>query len=478
MKDGVEEFQAASASAVVVEPFTGEILAMASYPTFDPNSKTQGVGRMAKNDIVSLPYEPGSTFKVITAAAALEDGVVSPDKAYPSDGGRCWDWWKNNPKIKKDTPICDSHIIGQVDMTEAMAQSSNVYFAKVADEVGADRFYRMARSFGIGIQTSEYFLGEESGRLLKPYELERDARTLKTMGYGHAVMVTPIQMAMAYAAIANGGILMSPMIVKEWRDWQGNVVEKKKPVEVRRVVSEKTAATIRKMLERVVYDEKGTARQAQSKKIPGVIFGGKTGTAEKFNQVTRKYDKNRQVSSLIGLAPVEDVRYVCMVLVDDPNVDKQNGHAGGVTAGPIFRRIMEGLYFHPQLSPVSYNLAQVNRENPCDVDFMGMPLDGAKRLASDRNCKVALSGEGSRVISQRLNTSDTAGVTLVLGEMAASKMPDLKGLSLRDAMEIMGNIRVNVEYEGKGHVVAQSPLPEEELRKGTICKLKLKERGS
>ena len=396
LKDGVEEFQAASASAVVVEPFTGEILAMASYPTFDPNSKTQGVGRMAKNDIVSLPYEPGSTFKVITAAAALEDGVVSPDKAYPSDGGRCWDWWKNNPKIKKDTPICDSHIIGQVDMTEAMAQSSNVYFAKVADEVGADRFYRMARSFGIGIQTSEYFLGEESGRLLKPYELERDARTLKTMGYGHAVMVTPIQMAMAYAAIANGGILMSPMIVKEWRDWQGNVVEKKKPVEVRRVVSEKTAATIRKMLERVVYDEKGTARQAQSKKIPGVIFGGKTGTAEKFNQVTRKYDKNRQVSSLIGLAPVEDVRYVCMVLVDDPNVDKQNGHAGGVTAGPIFRRIMEGLYFHPQLSPVSYNLAQVNRENPCDVDFMGMPLDGAKRLASDRNCKVALSGEGSR----------------------------------------------------------------------------------
>ena len=167
-----------------------------------------------------------------------------------------------------------------------------------------------------------------------------------------------------------------------------------------------------------------------------------------------------------------------MVLVDDPNADKDHGHTGGATAGPIFRRIMEGIYFHPKLSPVSYNLAQVNRENPCDVDFMGMPLDGAKRLASDRNCKVALSGEGSRVISQRLNTSDTAGVTLVLGEMAASKMPDLKGLSLRDAMEIMGNIRVNVEYEGKGHVVAQSPLPEEELRKGTICKLKLKERGS
>ena len=123
LKDGVEEFQAASASAVVIEPVTGEILAMASYPTFDPNSRTQGVGRMAKNDIVSLPYEPGSTFKVITAAAALEDGIVSPDKVYPSNGGRCWEWWEGNPKFKNEKPIWDSHVIGAVDMPEAMAQS-------------------------------------------------------------------------------------------------------------------------------------------------------------------------------------------------------------------------------------------------------------------------------------------------------------------------------------------------------------------
>ena len=471
LKDGVEEFQAASASAVVIEPFTGEILAMASYPTFDPNSKTQGVGRVSKNDIVSLSYEPGSTFKVITAAAALEDGIVSPDKIFPNEG-RCWEWWKNNPKIKNEKPICDTHVYGDMDMAEAMVQSSNIVYAKIADEVGADRLYRMARSFGIGIQTSEYFQGEESGRLFKPYELERDARTLKTMGFGHAVMVTPIQMAMAYAAIANGGVLMSPMIVKEWRDWQGNVVEKKNPVVVRRVISEKTAGSIRAMLNRVVNS--GTAKRVASKKLQDVVFGGKTGTAEKYNQVTHKYDKDHQVASFIGLAPVEDSRYVCMVLVDDP----QGKTVGGLTAGPIFRRIMEGIYYNPEISPVSYNLAQVNREGSCDVDFMGMTLDGAKRLADDRNCKVAFDGEGTRVISQRLNASDTAGVTLVLGERAASKMPDLKGLSLRDAMEIMGNIRVNVEYEGKGRVVAQSPLPEEDLRKGTVCKLKLKERGS
>ncbi len=464
LKDGVEEFDAKSASAVVVEPYTGEILAMASYPTFDPNSKTQGVGRMSKNDIVSMSYEPGSTFKVITAAAAIENKVVDPARVYENEG-KCWKW---NPKSEK---ICDTHIYGDMDMSEAMVQSSNIVFAKIADEVGADKLYHMARSFGFGMPTSEFFAGEENGRLLKPYELKRDDRTLKTMGFGHAVSVTPIQMAMAYAAVANGGVLMEPMIVREWRDAQDSVVEKRAPTPVRRVISESTASTIRSMLYRVVNS--GTAKKVVSKKIPDVLFGGKTGTAEKFNQETQKYDRDHQVASFIGLAPVEDTRYVCLVLVDDP----QGKHVGGLTAGPIFRRIMEGIYYNPETSPLSHNLAQVKSQNPCDVEFMGLTVDGAKKLADDKGCKVTFVGEGNRVMSQNVDGMGDAGIVLSLGNVSASRMPDLNGLSLRDAMEIMGNIRVNVEYEGKGRVVAQSPKPEEELRKGTICKLTLKERG-
>jgi cell division protein FtsI (penicillin-binding protein 3)/stage V sporulation protein D (sporulation-specific penicillin-binding protein) len=464
LKDGVEEFDAKSASAVVVEPYTGEILAMASYPTFDPNSKTQGVGRMSKNDIVSMSYEPGSTFKVITAAAAIENKVVDPARVYENEG-KCWKW---NPKSEK---ICDTHIYGDMDMSEAMVQSSNIVFAKIADEVGADKLYHMARSFGFGMPTSEFFAGEENGRLLKPYELKRDDRTLKTMGFGHAVSVTPIQMAMAYAAVANGGVLMEPMIVREWRDAQDSVIEKRQPTPVRRVISESTASTIRSMLYRVVNS--GTAKKVVSKKIPDVLFGGKTGTAEKFNQETQKYDRDHQVASFIGLAPVEDTRYVCLVLVDDP----QGKHVGGLTAGPIFRRIMEGIYYNPETSPLSHNLAQVKSQNPCDVEFMGLTVDGAKKLADDKGCKVTFVGEGNRVMSQNVDGTGDAGIVLSLGNVSASRMPDLNGLSLRDAMEIMGNIRVNVEYEGKGRVVAQSPKPEEELRKGTICKLTLKERG-
>jgi len=466
LKAGVAEFSAKSASAVVVDPYTGEILAMASYPTFDPNSKTQGVGRMAKNEIVAMVYEPGSTFKVITASAALENGVVDTNKIY-QDEGKCWKW---NPKV---APICDTHVYGDMNMSEAMVQSSNVVFAKIATEVGPEKLYRMARNYGIGMKTSEYFYGEESGSLKDPYTLgSNSASDLKSMGFGHAVMTTPIQMVMAYSAVANGGKLMEPMIVKEWRDSEGNVVEKMEPVEVRRVISESTAAKIRAMLNRVVNN--GTAKRVMSKKIPDVVFGGKTGTAEKYNHETKKYDRDHQMASFIGLAPVEGARYVCMVLVDDPQSLLRHG---GNTAGPIFRRIMEGVYYHPKLSPLNHNLAQVAKKSPCDIDFMGMSVEAAKKTAENRNCRIELSGEGERVISQRNDKMDSLGVILTLGEPVASKMPNLKGLSLKDALEVMGNIRVNVEYTGKGRVVSQFPSADEVLKKGTICKLTLKERG-
>ncbi len=465
LKNGVIEFQAASASAVVVDPYTGEILAMASYPTFDPNSKKQGVGSMAKNDIVARSYEPGSTFKVITAAAALENGVVDTNKVFPNEG-KCWHW---NPKA---SPICDTHVYGDMNMSEAMVQSSNVVFAKIATEVGADKLYRMARSFGFGMKTSDSFYGEASGSLKDPYKLASNSGSdLRTMGFGHAVMVTPIQMVMAYAAVANGGKLMEPMIVKEWRDSKGNLVEKNEPVEIRRVISERTAAQIRSMLHRVVNS--GTAKKVVSKKLPDVIFGGKTGTAERYNQETGKYDRDHQDASFIGLAPVEDARYVCLVLVDDP----QTSHVGGVTAGPIFRRIMEGIYYHPELSPASHALTVVEKDRRCKNDYVGMTAEAARSLAASRNCAVDFVGEGNRVVSVRRDKSDSLSASLVLGNMDAGKMPNLKGLSLKDALEIAGNFRMNVEYTGKGRVVAQFPKAEEELRKGQICKLTLKEKG-
>lgn len=467
LKKGVADYLATSASAVVVDPYTGEILAMASYPTYDPNSKKQVVGRMSKNDIVSMSYEPGSTFKVVTAAAALENGVVPVDTIF-ADEGKCWKWSERSEKI------CDTHVYGDMDMGEAMVQSSNIVFGKIADKVGADKLYRMARNFGFGMKTSEHLYGEESGKLYQPYELTRDDRTLKTMGFGHALMATPIQLVMAYSAVANGGILMEPKIVKEWRDSKGNLVESFKPDTVRRVISEKTAASIRQMLHRVVNN--GTAKKVMSKKIPDIVFGGKTGTAEKYNQETRKYDRDHQVASFIGLAPVEDARYVCMVLVDDPQTAQ---HHGGNTAGPIFRQIMEGIYYHPELSPLSHRMAVVEKVSACDDDYIGMMAADAKQLATEKNCKIHFDGseENGRVISMRRDMGDSLGLLLILGNVDGSRMPNFKGLSLKDAMEVASNVRMKVEFTGKGRVVAQSPKADEVLSKGQVCKLTLKEKG-
>jgi len=159
--------------------------------------------------------------------------------------------------------------------------------------------------------------------------------------------------------------------------------------------------------------------------------------------------------------------------VDDP----QAKHVGGLTAGPIFRRIMEGIYYHPELSPAAHGLSIVSLDSPCKDDYVGMHHDVAKLHAESKNCKVHFEGSGNRVVSARRDMGDSLGLVLTLGSMDGERMPNLKGLSLKDALEIAGNIRMNVEYSGMGHVVSQSPKVGEPLRKGQVCKLTLKEKG-
>ncbi len=460
LKDGVKTYLAESGSAVVMDPYTGEILAMASYPTFDPNAPVSAATRAKRNDIVSLAYEPGSTFKLVTAATAIETKAVDPKTVFSGEKGR---WVLENKDVISDTK---DH--GDMDMTAAMAMSSNIVFAKIADLVGEKRFYRYVRSFGFGSKTSVELPGEESG-YLKPTH-EWSGRTLKTMGFGHELLVTPLQMVMAFCAIANGGKLMQPTIVREWRSADGEVLEKKEPEEVRRVVSEKTAARIRSMLREVV--EVGTAKQVNSEKLPGIVFGGKTGTAEKYNQKLKRYDKTKQVASFIGLAPADNPRYVCMVLVDDPKTRT----VGGLNAGPIFRNIMEGIYYLPSTSPVPYNLTLTSASKKCDAEFVGLSRADAKILANDRHCEVSFEGEGSTVVATEYDF-ETNGRKLRMGTPNAQKMPDLKGLTLRDALDQIGELPGSIEYEGVGRVKKQFPAPNATLKRGEKFKLVLSEKG-
>lgn len=462
LKEGVATYQAKSASAVVIDPYTGDILAAATYPTFDPNLKTSGVGSETKCGIFTLAYEPGSTFKVVTALAALEENVVDTEQIFDGEHGA---WKLPTGDVIREHNGVD---LGNMNMAEAMAKSSNVVYGKIAEKVGKENFYRFARNFGFGSRTSGDLPGEEKGMLRKPHERDWSGRTLATMGFGHELLVTPIQMAMAFAAVANGGKLMEPRIVLEWRDTNNVTVEKTEPVMVRRMVSETTAAELREMLMGVVNS--GTATRVNSKALPEIVFGGKTGTAEKYSKELGGYDRRRQIASFIGLAPASNPKYVCLVLVDEPTTRS----AGGTTAGPMFRKIMEDIYFNPSTSPVAFRLSNEPEKRQCEKKWNGMTFEKAKNLAEASSCALNVVGEGDVVISSVRETADS--ITLVLGTDRITEMPDLKDLSLQDALKILGDAHLQVEVSGKGRVASQFPKPAEKLERGQVCKLVLKEK--
>ncbi len=466
LKEGVEEYRAKSGSAVIVNPHTGEVLAMASYPTFDPNAPVSAATRAKQNGIISFVYEPGSTFKLVTAATALETESVNPKTVFSGEKGK---WNAGKGIVIQDDGGRDHK---DQNMMGAMAVSSNIIFAKIADSIGDEKFYRYIRSFGFGTKTSIELPGEESGQL-KPIE-SWSGRTGKTVGYGHEIMVTAMQMVMAFSAVANGGNLLQPTLVKEWRTSDGTILEKNEPKKIRQVISPKTAGLVRQMLRAVV--EEGTGKKAHSEKLSGIAFGGKTGTAEKYNAETKKYDTSRQVSSFIGLAPAENPDFVCMVLFDEPQKNDVHGLSGGMTAAPTFRGIMEKVYYSPRTSPVPYNLSQPVVAKSCDVEFVGLSKSAAEILADSLGCSVSFYGNGPTVVASEWNFEEP-GKALHLGTLGAQKMPDLSGLSLRDALIQLGKLSGTVRYEGVGRVKKQFPKPGIELKRGEEFKLILSEKG-
>ncbi|HSQ41428.1 MAG TPA: penicillin-binding protein [Fibrobacteraceae bacterium] len=458
---GVSELDADRGSALLLDPNTGEILAMASWPGFDPNQPGNARKGTIRNDLISLVYEPGSTFKVVTASAALEEKSISPTQLIDGEGGRM--------ALPNGEVIRDTKDHGMMNMTDAMVYSSNIAYAKIAKTLGNEKFYRYARSFGFGSPTMIESPGEESGSL-KPIHMW-SARTLMTMAFGHEIMATPLQVAMAYAAIANGGELLQPRIVKELRDpASGAVLQSSDRKVIRRVISQETAAKVRSMLREVV--ERGTAKNIRSKILD---FAGKTGTAEKYSTAEGKYDRSSMISSFVGMVPSNSPRFLCMVVVDEP----RSAHVGAYTAGPIFKEIMERIYYHPKVSPIQYHLAQVQGFNPCEAyQYIGLSQASANDLAKKQGCFVTFQGRGPQVIAQRLGSvnGESTSLLLTMGNMGTHQMPDLRGLSLRDALDALGPARSSVQVAGKGWVAEQEPLPNTPLTRGQSLRLVLKEK--
>ena len=322
LTNAMEERKAKAAVAIMMNPMTGEILALANRPTYDPNFPSAADGEEKRNRAITDLYEPGSTMKSILASAAIEEKAVSLNNMF--------DVSKGSITVGGKT-IHDVHRHGVLTFQEIIKKSSNVGAVKIGMRLGATKYYEYMKRFGFGEKTGIDFPGETRGILRNVKNWS--GTSLAAMSIGQEIGMTPLQMLRAYSAIANGGVLMKPYIVSEIISPDGKAIKRNSPTEERRVISKATAATLRDILKTVV-EEGGTAQKAN---VKGNLVAGKTGTAQIFDPKTGHYSKNRFVSSFVGFAPADNPKVALIVVVYEPAGETY----GGLVAAPVFKNIIE-----------------------------------------------------------------------------------------------------------------------------------------
>lgn len=409
LRRAVETENAKGGCLVAVDPHTGEILALAGYPSFDPED-VRGASRQVLNvAAVTTPYEPGSTFKLVTALSALESGLMKPNTIIHCENGRA---------VVSGRTVTDHEAFGALPLHSCFAHSSNVAFAKIGTLCGPG-LYDTAIRMGFGTPTGLGLPGEASGYVPKP---ERWSKlTPASMAYGYEVMVTPLQLTMAYAAVANGGVLMRPWLVKSIEDEGGRVVYRNRPQAVHRVAEPAVARQLLSFMREVVTD--GTGGSAD---LPWVEVAGKTGTAEKV--INGSYSRSRHFASFVAAAPAESPRIVMLVLIDEPK-----SHFGGQAAAPVVREVLEAYRRLPGalLRP----------------EYATLDVPGAPKRWSLSDFLVDTSVADPR---------DDAGVEPA-GTLGG--LPEVRGLSKRDALKLLHAWGVEITVDGSGRVYEQEPAP-------------------
>ncbi len=421
-----------AALALAMDPRTGEILALAIRPTFNPNSFAVATDDERRNRAVTDPFEPGSTFKVILAAAALEEGVVRPtDRLYAEHGAI----------TVANATIRDWKKFGWLSFTEILQNSSNVGSIKVGLSLGKERYYKYISGFGFGAPTGVGFSGESRGQLRSPPQWS--GLSLATMSIGQEISVTALQMVAAFSAVANGGRLMQPQIVRAALDTQGREMARE-PRVLRQVISPETARTLTEMMTAVVRS--GTGHNAA---IAGYEVAGKTGTAQKLDPATRRYSRAPGVLSFVGFTPADDPRLTMLVMLDEPKNEKWGSEA----AAPIF--------------------AAIGREA---LRYLNVPPRDTLPVALVRG---EIGAEGAALASTAgAATVEGAALDLVdTGDDAGPVMPRVQGLALRQAMEVLAPLDVRLEVSGRGVVESQTPPAGAPLPAGTLCRLALAPAG-
>ena len=455
---------------IVMEPATGKILAMVNEPPFNPNMPARYALDARLNKCIGYTFEPGSTFKAVTAACALQEGIKKETDTI--DGG-------NGTYEVYDQKIRDIKPYGRLSFAQALSYSSNVCFARVANDIGNDRLYKYARDFGFGARAGIQLPGEENG-VVHPID-KWSGRTRVTMAIGQEVSVTLLQMSLLFAAIANGGVLVEPRMFETIRAADGTVLDSTAMKPVRRVIAQDVATRLTAMLCGVVA--KGTGAKAS---VPGIAVAGKTGTAQKIDKETGAYSNTRGWASFIGFAPADHPLLLCAVLIDEP----LHSETGGFAAAPAFQKIMSQIISHPQLEFAEKILGRPQtagtiaaQEGTPVPDLCGMPSENAVAFLRAEKIPFELVGGGTGKIafqeppaenllapSQKLLLYTGVSDSLKKGQNAVA-MPNCMGKDLRDAVNAM-NLKGLAPYViGAGIVMRQGPIAGNLVRHAEACTL-------
>lgn len=487
-KETLMETGAKNVSIIVMDPNTGDLLAMANLPHYNPNNPREPLDEkkkrlweelpledlekewysMWRNYAISDAYEPGSTFKTIVAAAALEEGIVGTDSTFYCNGFirdipgavlRCSRWY--NPH-------------GPQTLIEGMDNSCNVVFVDLGRKLGKETYLKYIKAFGFGQPTGIELLGEQAGIVPANTENIREVN-LATMSYGHGVAVTPIQLINAVNAIANGGKLMRPRLVSHLVDNDGNTVIENEVEVIRQVISESTSRTMLEMMESVVTN--GTGSNAY---VPGYNVGGKTGTAQKI--IDGRYAPGKYIGSFVAVAPAKDPKISVLVIVDEPEGVYYGGSVAAPVAGELIGEILEYLEVEPEFTEEEREEFEYMVEVP---DVRGKTIGEAGRILLENELKYTSESfnikEDSKIVDQfpspGTEVSKGSIIDLYLDEEFKLDdkiiLPDLRGKTTEDAIKTLESLGLKYHLIGEGKVVNQTPKAGSQVDKNSTIEVEL-----
>jgi len=449
----INKTHALAGTVVVMNPNNGELLAVANWPTFDPNAASAGTpAEFRMNRAISALYEPGSTFKLITLAAAFDQGITNPDEVFDCENGATY---------VAGHKIHDHKRFGLLTVSEILALSSDVGAIKIAERLGAPKFYDYIHAFGFGTPTGVDLPGESRG-LLRPL-VNWSPISIGAISMGQEVGVTPMQLISAVSAIANGGNLYKPHIVAEVR--RGETVLPREALlaasEPRRVIQPETAATLRRLMEGVVLN--GTGKLAR---LDGWTSAGKTGSAQKIDPNTGRYSPTQLIASFTGFAPINNPAVAILVSLDSP----VGLHEGGMVAAPVFKRVAEQVLPYLEVSPdvpVNQQLVQ--------AAYKKQAQDDAENLQDFTPANLLLLPEQPEAVFSSAETHSTSNFTptshltlaVTADEDTEISIPDFSGKTMRDVTEMCLRLGLDPVLVGTNLATEQTPAPGSQVRRGS-----------